>query len=101
MFVFGQQDCVSGAVDVESVWFVEFPLSVDVFAVREVKECGSIEFIVVPMGDVKGEVVVYEDTQSVSLFEGVGGSLILAVTVVDYICLHLLLFWTGWGNLQS
>ena len=62
--------------------FVIFPLSVDVLAVRDIDEGKSIYFILAPVRDVKGEIVVDEDAQSVSLLEAVDLPLVFAVTVV-------------------
>lgn len=48
----------------------------------DVEEGGTIEFVVVPVGEVEGEVVVDKDTQSVSLSVGVRGALIFAIAIV-------------------
>lgn len=48
----------------------------------EVEQRGSAELVVVPMGDVEGEVVVDEDAESVGLLVGVEGPLKLTVTII-------------------
>lgn len=64
------------------MWFVIFPLAVDVLAMRDIDEGKSIYFILGPVRDVKGKIVVDEDTQSVSLLEAIDLPLVFAVTVV-------------------
>lgn len=63
--------------------FVIFPLAVDVLAMGDIDEGKSIYFILAPVRDVKGKIVVDEDAQSVSLLEAVHLPLVFTVTVVN------------------
>ena len=75
-------DCIGEAKDGESWELVVGPFSINIFSVGDVEEGGTIEFVVVPVGEVEGEVVVDKDTQSVSLSVGVRGALIFAIAIV-------------------
>lgn len=65
------------------MWFIIFPLAVDVLAMGDIDEGKSIYFILVPVRDVKGKIVVDEDAEAVSLLEAVDLPLVLTVTVVN------------------
>ncbi len=79
------EDGISGAEDGESMWFTVLPLAVDVLAVGDVDEGVAVDAVLFPMRDVKGEVVVDEDAQSVSLTLRVHLSLVLAVAEVRFL----------------
>ena len=79
---FGEEDGVARAEDVEAVGLVVLGVAVEVLAMGEVEEGGAVEFPVVPVGEVEGEVVVDEDAQSVALPLPVHSALVLSVAVV-------------------
>lgn len=70
------------------MWLVVFPLAVDVLSMGEVDEGGSVEFVLPPVRDVEGEVVVDEDAQAMADVIRCGWALVLAVTVVENIRQH-------------
>ena len=87
----GQQDGIARAVDVEPVRLVEVPLAIDVLAVGEVEKSGAVQFVVGPVRDVQGKVVVDEDAYSAALVLAVHPALVFAVTVINDVAVHLLL----------
>ena len=70
---------------------VEVPLAIDVLAVGEVEESGAVQFVVGPVRDVQGKVVVDEDAYSAALVLAVHPALVFAVTVINDVAVHLLL----------
>ena len=67
---------------------VVFPLPVDILSVGDVDESGAIEFVALPVGKIEGEIVIDEDTYSVSLGEGVHGPLVFSISIVKRLVLH-------------
>lgn len=58
------KDGIGAAEYVKAVRKIVLPEAVEVLAVREVEECGSVELAVLPVGEVEGQVVVDEDAHA-------------------------------------
>lgn len=55
---------------------------------RYVDQRGPFEPILIPMRDIKGEVIINKDAKAVPLRMSVGQSLILTVTIIYYFDIH-------------
>jgi hypothetical protein len=98
---FTNQDGIAATEDVETVGFVVAPLSIDILAVRQIGQGGSLQFILVPVGNVEGQFVVHQDAQSVPLFLRSHRTLVLAVTVVKYLAMHVYKSHNGYRTICS
>jgi len=58
------------------------PLSVDVLAMWNVHQGLSIEEVVIPVGDIKWEVVINEDAEGLTVPLAVGVALVSSVSVI-------------------
>lgn len=77
------------AKDVQTVWFVVTPFSVDVLAMCQIGQSRPLQSVLVPVGNVERKFIVNEDSQPVPLLVCVDRALILTVTVVEYLAVHI------------
>lgn len=65
--ILGEKNSITAAVYVESMRLIVLPFSVDVLGVSKVEEGGSLHAVLLPVGYMKGEVIIHQDTQTMPL----------------------------------
>jgi len=88
IFKFSDQDSISTSKDWKSWQLIIFPLSIDVLSMWNVDKCGSIKFVLFPVGEIEGEIIINENADSMSLIVGIHWSLIFSVSIVKRLVLH-------------
>jgi hypothetical protein len=63
------------------MWLVVLPFPVDILGMGKIDQRGSLHLILMPIGDMKGKIVIDEDAQPVALKLVVNKALVLAVTI--------------------
>jgi len=88
IFEISDQHSISTSKDWKSWKLIIFPLSIDIFSMWNVDKSGSVEFILFPVGEIEGEIIINKNANSMTLIVGIYWSLIFSVSIVKRLVLH-------------